>query len=196
MRAQVECTKPRKDVGIVRTLFTLVCLRRNTVPSTVAEICFLNNPNGSRNESTRWQTTHNRRHGAPRPTELFEFRRGLASLEIANVSVDPRWGMRSSKVVFKFVAAVKIKLGLDPELRDAISLISIFLRSGGRYLPLASQKKKKEIANERARNGESKISNWNLIQKGFLRFRLVGSVFIMLDLTPDEICYEIIVWEP
>lgn len=84
-------TKRRGNCRIVlqRTVFTLACLKRNAVLSTVVEICFLNNPNGSRNESTRWQTTHNRRHGAPRPAELYEFCWGLVGLEVADVSVGP-----------------------------------------------------------------------------------------------------------
>ncbi|KAH0955290.1 hypothetical protein HN011_001542 [Eciton burchellii] len=85
-------------------MFTLAWLGRNAVPTAAeVEVCFLNNPDGSRNESTRWQTTHNRRHGAPRSSS--------SSVEGSSRTsrFTSRWGMGFLRAVLKFVAAVKIK---------------------------------------------------------------------------------------
>lgn len=106
-------TVNRVYFGMAETKRSSIYSRRDLFPKQSERIS---------DESTRWQTTHNRRHGAPRPAELYKFCWGLVGLEVADVSVGPT-GTCFLRAVLKFVAAIKIKLGLDPT-RGAITNLS------------------------------------------------------------------------
>lgn len=94
--------------------FVTMFLKRKTVPSKIVEVYFLNNPNESRNESTRWQTTHTIDvMGRRVRRNCSSFVEGSSASKLRGRLAWPD-EKQVPRLVLKFVAVVKIKLGLDP----------------------------------------------------------------------------------
>lgn len=116
-RANLDRTKIHGncEIAINDAYFVTMFRKGKTVPSKIVRVYFLNNANESRNESTRWQTTHTidvmGRRRVRRNCSSFVEGSSASKLRGRLAWPDEE---QVPGLVLKFVAVVKIKLGLDP----------------------------------------------------------------------------------